>query len=66
MNRFQAAALVAFTVPIVGTACWLDVPNLESTEGGYPPRQASPAGEDVADGPAPTDPAPEAGPGSGP
>ena len=49
MNRLQAAALVALTVPIVGTACWLDVPNLESTEGGYLPRQASPAGEAAAD-----------------
>ena len=65
MNRLQAAALVALTVPIVGTACWLDVPNLESTEGGYLPRQASPAGEAAADGPAPTDPASEAGPGPG-
>lgn len=60
MNRFQAAALLAFTLPIVSTACWLDVPNLESTEGGYAPRQTAPAAE--ADEPVPVDPAMEADP----
>lgn len=65
MNRLQAA-LLAFSLPIALSACWLDVPNLDSTEGGYAPRQAAPAGDDAADGPTPTDPAPEAAPGSGP
>lgn len=50
IRRLRAVAL-AVVLQIAVTACWLDVPNLQSTEGGYAPGGAG------GDAPSATDPA---------
>lgn len=59
MFRFLPALLFTLVLPIVGAACWLDVPNLRSTEGGYPPGLTGSAGEAPAAEPARADTVPE-------
>ncbi len=41
MIRFPRPVVLALVLPGVG-ACWLDVPNLETTEGGYAQGEAGP------------------------
>lgn len=42
----RSLRLVALSValPIIAAACWLEVPNLHNTEGGYPPDLAATSG----------------------
>lgn len=49
MIRFPAAAALVLLLPLLGAGCWLDVPNLQPTEGGYAPSSVDVVGEAKAE-----------------
>lgn len=55
MFRLPPTLLFSLVLPIVVGACWLDVPNLQTTEGGYPPGMAGSAGEKTTTEPSQAD-----------
>lgn len=48
MIRFPAAPALVLLLPILVAGCWLDVPNLQPTEGGYAPSSEGAVGEAAA------------------
>lgn len=44
MIRSLRLIALSIALPVAGSGCWMEVPNLQSTGGGYPPGMAASSG----------------------